>query len=84
MIAATNRNLEAEIEAGRFRADLYHRLNVYPITVPPLRERKDDIPILAGYFAEKTRGQLGLGQVSVITSYSIHYTKLYELQSPML
>jgi len=63
MIAATNRNLEAEIEAGRFRADLYHRLNVYPITVPPLRERKDDIPILAGYFAEKTRGQLGLGQV---------------------
>jgi len=63
LIAATNRNLETEVANGRFRADLYHRLNVYPLTVPPLRERKDDIPILAGFFAEKTRTQLGIGQV---------------------
>lgn len=63
LLAATNRNLEAEVASGRFRADLYHRLNVYPLKVPPLRERKDDIPILAGFFADRTRRKLGLGQV---------------------
>jgi anaerobic nitric oxide reductase transcription regulator len=63
LIAATNRNLATEVANGKFRADLYHRLNVYPLTVPPLRERKDDIAILAGFFAEKTRSQLGIGQV---------------------
>lgn len=53
VIAATNRNLEEEILAGRFREDLYYRLNVFPIRVPPLRERKSDIILLADYFAEK-------------------------------
>jgi anaerobic nitric oxide reductase transcription regulator len=63
LLAATNRNLEQEAEAGRFRADLYHRLNVYPLRVPPLRERSDDIPLLAGYSCDLTRRRLGLGPV---------------------
>lgn len=65
LLAATNRNLEKEVEAGRFRADLYHRLNVYPIRVPPLRERKSDIQLLAGYFCERMQRQLGTGQIRI-------------------
>lgn len=53
VIAATNRNLDDEVRNGNFRSDLYYRLNVIPIHVPPLRERKEDIPILINYFIEK-------------------------------
>ena len=53
VIAATNRDLEEEIGNGKFREDLYYRLNIFPITVPPLRERKADILLLADYFVEK-------------------------------
>jgi anaerobic nitric oxide reductase transcription regulator len=63
VVAATNRDLPREVDAGRFRADLFHRLNMYPIHVPPLRERRSDIPLLAGYFLDVYRRRLGLGPV---------------------
>ena len=66
VISSTNRNLEAEIKGGRFRQELYHRLNVVPIAVPPLVERREDIPLLAQHFIElfnRTQG-LPLRQLS--------------------
>ena len=59
VIAATNRDLEQEVRRGVFRADLYYRLNVFPIEVPPLRDRKDDIPLLAAYFVRKFSQRMG-------------------------
>lgn len=65
VIAATNKNLAAEVEEGRFRQDLYYRLNVFPITCPPLRQRKEDIPALIRYFVEHYNRKLDR-QVEVI------------------
>ena len=63
IIAATNRHLQQEVKEGRFRADLYHRLSVYPLPVPPLRERGKDVILLAGYFLEKSQHQLGVAKL---------------------
>ena len=65
LIAATNRDLEQEVAEGRFRSDLFHRLKVYPIHVPPLREHKADLDTLSSYFLDQARMRLGLRQIGL-------------------
>ncbi len=65
LIYATAKDLAQEKEANRFRADLYYRLNILPITLPPLRHRREDIPLLARHFLEKAASKLGLPDLSV-------------------
>ena len=76
VIAATHKNLEEEIKSGQFREDLYYRINVFPIYLPPLRERKDDIMALANYFVEKfnkennkTINRISTPAINMLTSY---------------
>lgn len=68
IIAASNKNIKEEVVKGHFRADLYHRLSVFPIQVPPLREREGDIALLAGFFVERIRVRLGISSMSISIS----------------
>ncbi len=68
VISATNRDLAEEIAMGRFREDLYYRLNVVPIPVPPLRDRREDIPGLIEYFVQQLAGSAGIGRKSFAPS----------------
>ncbi len=77
ILAATNRDLSLEVKSGRFRADLYHRLSVYPITVPALRLRNGDVQILTGYFVENTRRKLGIRQLKIATD-AMSYLSQYD------
>jgi transcriptional regulator with GAF, ATPase, and Fis domain len=77
VIASTNRDLAAMAQAGTFRADLYYRLGVFPITLPPLRERREDIPLLATYFVEKLRFKLGR-QVTRIPDQALADLRAYD------
>lgn len=75
IIAATNADLSAAVAEGTFRPDLYHRLNVFPISIPPLRHRQADIPLLSNYFLEKSAKEYGKnlqfapGSMEVLTTY---------------
>ncbi|SEL89200.1 anaerobic nitric oxide reductase transcription regulator [Colwellia chukchiensis] len=72
IIAATNRDLKVAAEGGRFRADLYHRLSVYPIRVPQLKERIGDVQILCGYFIEQAKMKLAVRQLKVSAAAISH------------
>jgi len=76
IIAATNRRLQEEVEAGRFRADLYYRLNVFPIQLPPLRDRKEDLPLLTAHFLQKIAKNLGK-QLTSISETSLQQMQAY-------
>ncbi|SDF60126.1 Transcriptional regulator containing GAF, AAA-type ATPase, and DNA-binding Fis domains [Dyadobacter soli] len=68
VIAATNRNLEKEVASGKFRSDLYYRINIFPIRIPPLRDRISDIPLLASHFISKYAAKVGKEIRSMNTS----------------
>jgi PAS domain S-box-containing protein len=76
IIAATNRNLKAEVEKATFREDLWYRLNVYPITVPPLRQRKEDIPLLVEYFA-RTYAKKSGKTISSVSPRALHSLEVH-------
>lgn len=76
LIAATNRNLQEEVEAGNFREDLYFRLNVFPVNVVPLRERLDDVPLLAQHFVKLLSNKLNLPEPG-LTNASVKQLQTY-------
>jgi len=77
VVAATNRDLQAAIAEGRFRDDLFYRLNVFPIEAPPLRERKEDIPLLVEYFVDRYANQAGK-QITGISRKSMELLQSYK------
>jgi DNA-binding NtrC family response regulator len=77
VIAATNVDLKAAVSAGRFREDLFYRLNVFPVRLPPLRERREDVPVLAAHFLERHRGRYG-GSVDGFTPEALSALMRYD------
>jgi Transcriptional regulator containing PAS, AAA-type ATPase, and DNA-binding domains len=77
LVAATNRALEKEVRDGRFREDLYYRINVIRVRIPPLRERPEDIPLLAGAFLARISGAMGRKAVE-LGDEAIHFLMRYE------
>ena len=77
IISATNKNLEDEMKKGNFRKDLFYRINVYPIVLPPLRERKEDIPVLASFFIQKFKENGYQHAVTGISSKAMEYLLNY-------
>ena len=76
VLAATNRNLQVAIQAGTFRSDLFYRLNVFPIDMPPLRERQEDIPVLVEYFVDHCARKVGKN-IQGITKESLDLLRSY-------
>ncbi|BBO80933.1 ATPase AAA [Desulfosarcina ovata subsp. sediminis] len=77
IISATHQNLEVMVKSGTFREDLFYRLNVFPITIPPLRYRADDIPALVNHFLEHKSRELGIEQLPSITQEAIEQLQAY-------
>lgn len=77
IIAATNRNLEADVHAGRFRSDLFYRLNVLPLRVPPLRERRSDIPQLVLFFLERACQKFGK-KIETVSQEALDHLMAYD------
>lgn len=80
IIAATNRNLEDSVKAGNFRLDLWYRLNVFPLKVPPLRLHREDIPVLVTYFIQKSLLELNISGIPSVASHEMN--KLYDHSWP--
>ncbi|OQP45295.1 hypothetical protein A4H97_32795 [Niastella yeongjuensis] len=78
VVAATNRDLEKEIAANKFRLDLYYRLNVYPVSLPPLRARKEDIVLLAQYFLKQSAVMLERTEVPAISTNALRQLEAYD------
>jgi DNA-binding NtrC family response regulator len=76
IIAATNRNLAEEVKNGKFREDLYYRLNVFPITMPPLRQRREDIPLLVNHFVNKFNHKIGK-KIETVTKDTLNILQEY-------
>ena len=77
VIAATNRDLQAAIQAGTFRSDLFYRLNIFPIVMPPLRERREDIPVLVEHFVDRCAKRVGKN-IRRISKESLDLLRFYD------